>query len=126
MTELKKKILVVDDDPAILEVITLILESAGYEVKTTTNAPTGKSVQEYRPDLILLDIWMSGADGRTVCKKLKAQKTTAHIPIILISAHKDTEKMSKDAGADGFIFKPFEMENLLAVASKFTSSPTYG
>lgn len=117
----KKKVLVADDDPAILEVITLILEDAGYDVKTTTNGHTEKFAQEYLPDLILLDIWMAGTDGKNICKSLKAEKLTKHIPITMISAHKDTEKIAKEAGADSFLAKPFDMKDLLRNVATYTS-----
>ena len=110
---IKRKILVADDDPAILEVISLILEDAGYEVKTTVDGQTVQLAQEYVPDLILLDLWMSGMDGRNICKNLKDDKSTKHIPIIMISANKDTEKIAKEAGANDFLAKPFDMKDLL-------------
>ena len=116
----KKKVLVADDDPAILEVITLILEDAGYEVKTTVNGHTEKFAEKYLPDLILLDIWMVGMDGRNICKSLKAEKLTKHIPVIMISANKDTEKIAKEAGADGFLAKPFDMKDLLSTVAAYT------
>ena len=100
----KKKVLVADDDPAILEAITLILEDADYDVKMTVNGQTEQFAQEYLPDLILLDIWMAGQDGRDICKRLKTHKATRHIPIIMISANKDTKKIADEAGADGFVF----------------------
>lgn len=117
----KKKILVVDDDPAILEVIALILEDEGYDVKTTVNGYTEETVQDYAPDLILLDIWMSGVDGRKICKSLKANAATKDIPIVMISANKDTEKISKESGADGFLNKPFDIKDLLGKVAVFTN-----
>ena len=117
----KKKVLIADDDPAILEAMTLILEDAGYDVKTTVNGHTEKFAQEYLPDVILLDIWMSGMDGRNICKSLKAKKLTKHIPVIMISANKDTEKIAKEAGADGFLAKPFDMKDLLSTVATYTS-----
>ena len=115
----KKKILVADDDPAILEVLTFMLEDAGYEVKTTVNGQTERMARKFLPNLILLDIWMAGSDGRTICKNLKHQKMTQHIPIIMISANKDTKKIAKVAGADDFMAKPFEMDDLLALVKKY-------
>ena len=122
MHNIKKKILVTDDDPAILEVITMILEDAGYEVKTIDNQNTEKYAEEYLPDAILLDIWMGGVDGRNICKKLKSKKNTAHIPIIIISANKDTEMIAKAAGADGYIKKPFELNDILVLVKKITTT----
>ena len=118
----QKRVLIADDDPAILEVITLMLEDAGYLVKTTVDEQTEHIAEQYLPDVILLDIWMSGLDGRTICKALKKQKSTQHIPIIFISANKDTEKITKESGATDFLTKPFEMNNLLSKVAQHTLS----
>jgi DNA-binding response OmpR family regulator len=117
---MKKKILAADDDPAILEVITLMLEDGGYEVRTTFDRQTEKFAQEYLPDLILLDIWMAGVDGRDICKSLKGKKLTKHIPIIIISANKDTEKIAEESGADDYLAKQFDMKDLLSKVAKYT------
>lgn len=110
-----KKILVCDDDPGVTDVIRLILEEEGYEVKTLDSGKAiQKRVQEYSPDVILLDIWMPGIDGEQVTKLLKKNPDTKHIPIIVISALNLTEKIAKRAGADDFIAKPFQMDDLLA------------
>lgn len=118
----KKKILIADDDPAILEVITIMLEDAGYDSKSTVDGQTEKIVEEYVPDVILLDIWMSGLDGRLICKNLKKQKSTMNIPIIMISANKDTERIAKESGADDFLAKPFEMDDLLTIVAKYVDT----
>jgi len=119
MSHQKKKVLVADDDTAILEVISLMLEDAGYEVETTVDGQAEMVVREYLPDVILLDIWMSGQDGRKICKSLKGHKLTKHIPIIMVSANRDTEKIAKEAGADDFLAKPFEMAELLTKVAKY-------
>jgi CheY-like chemotaxis protein len=115
----KRKILIADDDSAIREGITMILEDAGYDVSSTTNGETIGMVQHYAPDLILLDIWMSGMDGRDICRELKKHTQTKQIPIIMISANRDTEQIALACGANGFLAKPFEMDNLLAIVQKF-------
>lgn len=71
------------------------------------------------PDLLLLDIRLSGTDGQTICQQLKDQESTHHIPIILLSAHKEMQHSSKNAGADNFLAKPFEMGDLLALVAKY-------
>lgn len=111
---MNKKILVADDDPSILEALQMLLEDEGYNVETSNNGASLIKAREEYPDLILLDIWMSGMDGRDICRQLKNNDITKNIPVILVSANKDTEQIAKDAGADGFIAKPFEMEDLLA------------
>lgn len=117
-----KRILIADDDRAILDAITMILELEGYEVKTTHNGATVKALSTtFAPHLLLLDIWMSGYDGKEICQALKADKQTAHIPIIIISANKDVAKISDEAGANGFLAKPFDMKDLLTTIVTFSS-----
>lgn len=106
--------MIADDEKDIVEVLSLILEDAGYEVGSTANGETAKKVQEYLPDLLLLDIWMKGVDGRDICKYLKSQNETKNIPIIMISAHNETQKIALEVGANDFITKPFDMELLLS------------
>lgn len=115
-----KTVLVADDDSAILEVIKIILEENNFKVITISNGAHVESlVRQSRPGLVLLDIWMSGYDGRDVARSLKSDSTTRQIPILLISAHSDTERMAREAGADGFIAKPFDMNHLIAMVAKF-------
>ena len=66
------------------------------------------------PDILLLDIWMSGIDGRDICKQLKATAHTNKLPILLISASKDIERSAIESGANDFLAKPFELEDLLS------------
>jgi CheY-like chemotaxis protein len=108
-----KKILVADDDPAIVEATTLILEEFGYEVESTVDGETIYKMEKEYPDLLLLDIWMSGQDGREICRYLKKAMLTKHIPIIMISASRDIKQSAKEAGADDFLAKPFNMEELI-------------
>ncbi len=119
MRNKKKKILIADDDSSILEAMTLMVEDAGYEVTSTKDSETIKQVTKQKPDLVLLDIWMSGIKGGDICKELKKQKSTHHIPVIMVSANRDAEKIAKDSGADDFITKPFQMNNLLAKVAKY-------
>ena len=113
-----KKIMVADDDAGILDAMQIMLEDAGYEVEAIAD---GNLVQEMKgdvPDLLLLDIWMSGIDGSAICRHLKSQTRTKHIPIILCSANKDTQKLAQESGADDFLAKPFEMNDLLDKVEK--------
>ena len=109
-----KKIMVVDDDDGILDAISVLLESSNFEVETS---PDGEALLKLEtknlPDLILLDVLLSGKDGRELCKILKSQKSTKQIPIIMLSAHPSASETVADFGADDFIPKPFEMDELL-------------
>lgn len=111
---MQKKILIVDDDVAILEVVKAILTENGYAITTVQNGGmVVKKVREIKPDLILLDIWMSGHDGRDIARKLKSDKSTAKIPIIVVSAHNDAQLIAKQLHVDGFLPKPFDIDTLL-------------
>lgn len=119
MSGRKKKIMIVDDDPGIVDSLTILLEEFGYEVTSTVDASTVKDTLKEKPDLILLDIWMSGWDGRDVCKYLKGNEDTKNLPVIIISANKDIVYIAKEAGADDYITKPFQIEDLLAKVEKY-------
>jgi DNA-binding response OmpR family regulator len=121
MQNSKKKILIADDDQAILDAMTLMLEDEGYGVATTIDGHSVQNMHEDLPDLLLLDIWMSGMNGRDICKHLKSQKLTKHMPIIIVSANKDTKKIALECGADDFIAKPFQMKVLLEKVAKYIS-----
>jgi DNA-binding response OmpR family regulator len=108
-----KRILIADDDEAILDATAMLLEAVGYEVSITLDGSKVMSKLQNKPDLLLLDIWMSGVDGRQVCKEVKYNKLTKDIPVLMISASRDIKQSALDAGADGFLEKPFDMYALL-------------
>lgn len=115
-----KKILVIDDDEGILEAFELMLTSLGYEVETSTkNGDYLEQKLKSLPDLIILDVLLSGTDGRDICKKLKTQEHTKHIPIIMVSAHPDARDTALEAGAEDFLAKPFDMGDLLKKIEKY-------
>ncbi len=120
---MRKKILIADDNPGILEVVSIILESEGYEVKSTVDPQHVLQIQEDPPGLILLDIWMGGTDGRYICKQLKSDDATRNIPVILMSANSNIRSIAEESGADGFIAKPFEIDELISqIQSIYTSA----
>jgi len=109
-----KKILVVDDEQSILAFLRDLLEEEGYSVVATGDGEYLERLQIYDlPDLILLDILLSGKDGRELVRSLKAQKETEKIPVIMISAHPTARESALAAGADLFLAKPFDLTNLL-------------
>ena len=117
----QKMIMVVDDSQGVLDVMTIMLELGGYQVTTTIDGRILHNLKEPLPDLILLDIMISGTDGRELCKVLKKNKKTKSIPVILISANIDIEKISKACGADGYLPKPFDMKNMLDLVEWHTA-----
>jgi len=115
----QKKILVVDDEPDILAFLQALLEQAGYTVATTDKAEyVEKLHDDDLPELILTDVFLAGKDGREIVKRLKSQKETRHIPVIMFSAHPNAEQTARAAGADDFVAKPFEMDEILAKIAK--------
>jgi DNA-binding response OmpR family regulator len=117
----KKKIMIADDDTGILEAMQMMLEDAGYEVIAIEDGKIVQDMKDDLPDVLLLDIWMSGMDGTGICQHLKSQNRTKNIPIILCSANKDTRKLAKECGADDFLAKPFEMHDLIGKVKRYTS-----
>jgi len=108
-----KRILIADDDEGIVDAVTMILEVMGYDVDYTYDGGTVIDAVKNKPDLILLDIWMSGHDGRDICKQLKNDPHYKEIPVLMISASRDIRQSALDAGANDFMEKPFEMDSLL-------------
>ena len=109
------RILAVDDDKDILEVLQFILEDSGYEVDTLSDGHyLFDKIKAMSPDLILLDIMLGNLDGRELCKNVKDKEETHDIPVILISAsHNVAGSMNKKGGPDAFIAKPFDINELL-------------
>jgi DNA-binding response OmpR family regulator len=108
-----KKIFIADDDKDILQIMHLMLQTKSYQVKTTSNAMNIFDQVEDLPDLILLDIWMSGVDGREICSQLKKNELTKNIPVVFISANSNIKNIAEQYHADDYIAKPFEMEYFL-------------
>ena len=108
------KVLIVDDNPDVLQVMQLLLGTRGYEVETITRGEeTFKKVEIFQPNLIFLDVHLSGMDGREICKQLKTTEEIKHIPVILFSANMNVEKSITECLADGFISKPFDINDLI-------------
>ena len=110
-----KKILIVDDNEDIALMVTRILVKRHYDVLINT---TGMNIPEivniYKPQLILLDITLPGIKGTDICKELKQKYT---VPVILVSAHPMQEELISKCKADGYIQKPFHMDDILTIIS---------
>lgn len=120
MQSKRKKILVVDDEPDILEFIQVVLKEEGYNVVTSDKAEYLEQLHnDGLPDLILVDVLLSGKDGREIVKHLKSQEETKHIPVIMFSAHPGSEETALTAGAEDFLAKPFEIDELLAKVANY-------
>lgn len=107
------KILLVDDDQDLLIVLKQQLTKEGHHVVVS---PNGVNIFDIiasdTPDLILIDIWMEGVEGPTLCRLLKSNKSTSRIPILMFSANDRIAEITGQCGADGFVRKPFKVEEL--------------
>jgi DNA-binding response OmpR family regulator len=113
-----KHILIIDDDPGIQEILKIIFEKAGYTVSIECNGRAILNNQYQLPDIFLLDRYLSGIDGIDICRHLKADANTRHIPVIMISASPDIAVQSILAGADCYIEKPFNIKDLLSLTER--------
>jgi DNA-binding response OmpR family regulator len=114
---LEATILIVDDEPSNVDMLCQELEEEGYNLLTAYNGEEALiKVQEHQPDLILLDVMMPNVDGFSVCRILKGSGKTILIPVILVTALRSQEDRVRgiEAGADDFISKPFDRDELLA------------
>ena len=116
---MKKRVLVVDDHPDILEVVKMTLEMAGYEVSTSVTGACFQQMEADLPDLILLDVLLSGEDGCAICQRLKDGEKTRHIPVILLSAHTGLREIAERCGANDIFVKPFRLTELREIVKKY-------
>ncbi|MGZ4091346.1 MAG: response regulator [Bacteroidia bacterium] len=109
------KILVIDDDKSLLQVMKSVLQLRGFNVAIFRNWEIAYKIMKFfKPQLILLDVFLKGIDGLEVCQRLKSSPFTRHIPIILFSGYPQiAESGIRDYGAADFIAKPFELDELI-------------
>lgn len=118
----KKKILIVEDEESLLKLESILLISKGFEVKGVANGRAAlEAVVEDKPDLVLLDIMLPEIDGFEVCRQLKSDPATRHIPVIMLTAKKSREDMvrGEKVGADWYITKPFKSAMVIETIQRF-------
>lgn len=118
---MKKNIWIVDDDHSILEVVKILLEQQGYQV-TVINDPQylqQQLQQDGHPDLLIMDVYLAGENGIEVVKRLKQQEDTKNIKVLLMTADIHIDEKAREAQADGFIHKPFAIEELTNTIGSF-------
>ena len=117
-----KKVLIVDDDHAILEAMQIAIEDEGYTVEVVADGNSAAAkAKKFQPHLILLDLLLSGKDGTQIIAILREQPETKDIPVILLSAHPAAGKTAKECGATDFLAKPFDVDDLLGKVAKHVS-----
>ena len=123
MSDTQKHILLAEDDPGIIEVVQIVLKDAGYIAHIAASHKEIEKVIAANPvDLIFLDILLSGENGSDIAKALKENPKTKHITVLLLSANMSIEEISKKSGADGFLRKPFDLDDFLAVIKRYTDN----
>ena len=123
----KKYVLIVDDDPDLVETVCMMLEDKGYEVGKAYDGVEGKeAIKERRPDLLVLDVMMPRKDGYKLCSELKADKATRDIPIILLTAVGEavpttsyTHAQGMSTEAEEYIPKPVDSKTLVEAVDSF-------
>ncbi|HYV46124.1 MAG TPA: response regulator [Myxococcaceae bacterium] len=126
MPEGRPLILVVDDDPDILDALSEILETEGYEVDRARHGQEALSrIDQRRPDLILLDLMMPVMDGWEFAHALRRREDGAHIPVVVLSADRQASAKARVVGARDFLAKPFELNELLRVVSDSVPQPPH-
>ena len=118
-------ILVIDDDPDIALMLKMMLEYRGYQVKIAPHADQAESILEKEDiQVIIMDMLLSGVNGTDICQQFKLNKTISHIPVIMISAHPNAKEICMEAGADDFISKPFDMNDIVSRINSIVSGGT--
>ncbi len=119
---MEAKVLLIEDDSDIRDTIVYALQDEGFEVIASESARILKSLDTIKPDLILLDNWLtdwkSDANGQQISRELKNDPATQHIPIIIISAVSNIQEVAQAAQADGYLKKPFELNDLFETVRK--------
>lgn len=120
------RILVIDDDLDILSVVEIWLSMKGYNVEVTAKGEEALSrVEKFQPHLILLDVLISGHDGRVICQKIKSHLEYQHIPVIMFSAHPRAMTSEMEYGPDDFLSKPFDLDHLASkIETQLSKAPS--
>ncbi|MCF3107606.1 response regulator [Niabella sp. CC-SYL272] len=114
---MKKDVLIIEDDEDIRYLIAYVLKKAQYEVRIGASAgDLSSELSVKRPDIIILDIMLPDGNGVELCRKLKEDRLTRHIPVIIMSAHQFSNL--EDACADDFISKPFSIKQIVATVER--------
>jgi DNA-binding response OmpR family regulator len=116
----KKRILIIEDDPDVLEMMQMILTEDAYNVIPSGDCWPIRDIESLMPDLILMDSRLADGGDKNTCKKLKENTDTKSIPIILVSANPGLQQMTLASHANGFLSKPFDIIELITIARTWT------
>jgi DNA-binding response OmpR family regulator len=118
------KVLIVDDDPDVRAVMNILMQKHGYQVETAFDKEDALiKLEDFQPSVILLDVLLSGTDGRELCREIKANKEMKNVPVIMVSAHPGAAENIDSYGADDFISKPIDTLILLEKVERLIKIP---
>ena len=121
---MNKKVLILDDDMDILQICSIVLKKKGFDVSTLNNSnQVVERVRSYQPDVILMDNWIPGPGGIEATKELKGTPDLHSIPVIFFSANSNVTQLAREACADYFLQKPFDITELEAIVQVAISQP---
>jgi DNA-binding response OmpR family regulator len=116
---MKNTILIIEDDRDTLDILSYLAEALQIQVFPCSDVLTLEEIEAIAPSLILLDHWINGKLGGSLCKAIKSNPATSHIPVAIVSAHNDIIRIAKDCGADSYLNKPFDIDDLTAIIEKY-------
>lgn len=116
----KKSVAVLDDDQSILDIVSLVLAEASFKVQAFSDPQKFIQQMEQTPaDVVIVDIFIDGTDGRRVCRDLKSRSRTSQMPVLLMSADHYVGELAQSAGADAWIEKPFDIDELVNIVERY-------
>src|ERR1700749_4299558 len=109
-----KRVLVIDDDEDILNILNIVFQESGYDIIISNTGEAAEHLRIIQPDVVLLDVRIVGSvkDGPEICREIKSQLETRHLPVMLVSAESDLQVIAEECGADAYIAKPFDIYDL--------------
>ena len=114
-----KRIMVIEDNEDILDLMRYILEEDGYTIIAGRDSKPLREIHVHQPDLILMDNRLTDGSGNNFCRTLKNDPSTSHLPVVLVSANADVADMASDCRADAYLSKPFNVADLLELVRRF-------
>ena len=119
---MKKKVLVIENEPIIAEMMSILLEVEGYHVISLADTSRARQkLHQKDVDLVMLDLGLQGEDGQSMCAYIKGQHDLKHIPVILVSANSELETIKNSCGADDHISKPFDLNHFVGKVRDYSS-----
>jgi DNA-binding response OmpR family regulator len=118
------KVLIIDDDPDVRTIMNVLMKKQGYDVVTAMNKEDALfKLENFQPSVILLDVLLSGTDGREFCREIKQNENMKNVPVIMVSAHPGAAENINSYGADDFIAKPIDTISLLEKVERLLKAP---